>query len=861
MTTALIADDHEQNLYMLQTLLQGHGYQVVTANNGAEALEIARENQPDIIISDILMPVMDGFTLCHQCKLDDDLKAIPFVFYTATYTSAKDESLARSLGADHFMIKPAEPEKFIKMMDQVLTEFENQSRSAPEPPPTAEPVYYRQYNETLIRKLEQRNVQLKEARKTLEQDIARLRAMEARLRDSEESFRLLFAQNPNPMWVYDLSNLAFLEVNQSAVDLYGYSREEFLQMQLTDIRPAEDVARLLADVAQPRPDFQYSGEWRHKTKSGKILDVIIVSHRLEFTGRDAVLVVVRDITLRKQAQAEIKRRNRELTLLNRIIAASAVSQDVSPEEILEIACRELVAAFGLSHAAAGLIDKQQNNIELVAESRPPGAESLLGQTIPLRGNPVFQEILGHQTALAVTDVQNDPRLASLRHLSHSRGTVSLLILPLIIEAEIVGAIALGATKPHQFSIEEVNLSASVADQLAGVLARIRLAREREKLAEQYYQAQKMEAIGQLTAGIAHDFNNLLTAINGFANLLKMELPDHDPQYEMVNNIYFAGQRAANLVRQLLAFSRKQIIAPQILDVNTIVKDINEMLQRIIGEHIELTTKLKPGLWSVKIDPSQIEQIILNLAVNARDAMPGGGKLMIETTNVTLDADFAGHHLGVVPGDYVMLTVSDTGVGMSEAVKRHIFEPFYTTKKTGKGTGLGLATVYGIVNQNHGSVWVYSEEGQGSSFKVYLPRVAEIGVTTGAAPRPTEMPGGDETILLVEDNSEVRELTQLVLQRLGYNVLNAEDGETALQLADDYADPIHLLLTDVVMPGMSGKVLAETLITSRSELQIIFMSGYTDETIMQQGSLDPTVTFLQKPFSPVILAQKIRDVLG
>lgn len=384
--------------------------------------------------------------------------------------------------------------------------------------------------------------------------------------------------------------------------------------------------------------------------------------------------------------------------------------------------------------------------------------------------------------------------------------------------------------------------------------------ERKQLEEQLRQAQRMEAVGQLTAGIAHDFNNLLTTINGFAELIRQELAPDDPSSEMIGKVLHAGQRAADLVSQLLAFSRKQIIQPQVLNLNSVVVEMDKMLQRTIGEHIELKTMLSPDLHPIKMDPVQIEQVILNLSLNARDAMPNGGRLTIETANVWLNEDYVASHFETEPGAYVRLAVSDTGTGISREIQAHIFEPFFTTKEVGQGTGLGLATVYGIIKQSSGSIQVYSEPGQGTVFKLYLPQAE-------AAPRklihtqiPAEMPTGTETILLVEDAAGVREFTLNTLQAQGYTVIEAQDGQEALQLAAEQTNHIHLLLTDVVMPGISGQVLAQQLIQSRPDLKILYMSGYTDNAIAHHGVLEPGIAFLQKPFSPVTLAQKVRDVL-
>ncbi len=381
-----------------------------------------------------------------------------------------------------------------------------------------------------------------------------------------------------------------------------------------------------------------------------------------------------------------------------------------------------------------------------------------------------------------------------------------------------------------------------------------------QLEEQYHQAQKMEAVGRLTAGIAHDFNNSLTVINGFAQLMQFTLPPDAPQRESVNNILEAGRRAANLVSQLLAFSRKQIIEPKVVELNTLVAEMDKMLRRIIGEDIKLKTDLAPDLWPVKIDPTQVDQVIFNLAVNARDAMPAGGRLTIETTNVTLNQAYVHQHAEVTPGHYVMLAISDNGIGMNEEVKQHIFEPFFTTKEVGQGTGLGLATVFGIVKQNGGHIWVYSEPDQGTTFKIYLPRLVEAELPAHSSEQANHLPQGTETILLVEDEPTVRELASRVLRQQGYTVLEAANGQEALLLAREHRGEIHLLLTDVIMPGMNGKALAGRLASIYPQAKVLFVSGYPDSAMIHHGMLDPGVMFIQKPFSPAALVRKIREVL-
>ncbi|MFQ5578463.1 MAG: ATP-binding protein, partial [Anaerolineae bacterium] len=381
------------------------------------------------------------------------------------------------------------------------------------------------------------------------------------------------------------------------------------------------------------------------------------------------------------------------------------------------------------------------------------------------------------------------------------------------------------------------------------------------LEEQYRQAQKMDALGRLTGGIAHDFNNSLTAINGFAELLKTRLPSGSPQARLAENIFNAGQRAADLTRQLLIFSRKDVIAPQIVNLNQTVAAAQTMLERIIGEDIQLETELVPDVWAVSANPGQVEQVIMNLVVNARQAMPDGGYLTIETANMVLDEAYAARHLDVSPGEYALLAVSDTGVGMTQAVQARIFEPFFTTKEKEMGTGLGLATVFGIVKQSGGHIWVYSEVGKGSTFKIYLPHfTGEIAGPAGHN-RLEAIPRGSETILMAEDDPQVRTLVAQILGGQGYTVLEAASGEDALAVAQAHRGEIHLALADVVLPNMSGKTLVEALRGTLPALKVLYMSGYTLNGVEHQGIEASEENYLPKPFTPAILTQKVRAALN
>ncbi len=383
--------------------------------------------------------------------------------------------------------------------------------------------------------------------------------------------------------------------------------------------------------------------------------------------------------------------------------------------------------------------------------------------------------------------------------------------------------------------------------------------DRKLLEDQLQQARKIEAVGRLAGGVAHDFNNLLTIIKGYLEMALQRCLDRPELHSDIRHIEEAADRAVTLVRQLLAFSRKQVLRPKVLDLNTIVMNLDQLLRRLMNENIEMKTFVSKDLGSIKADPSQIEQVIMNLVVNARDALPDGGRILIETSNVDLDSAYTRDHAVVVPGPYVLLTVSDTGTGMSADTVAHIFEPFYTTKESGRGTGLGLSTVYGIVKQSGGYVWVYSELGKGTAFKVYLPRVADAVQPPAERPASTNQKG-HETILLVEDEEDVRELTQMVLSERGYRVIEAHSPAEAEHLAGNKGTEIHLLLTDVVMPGISGRELARRLTARFPHLRVMFMSGYTYNVIAQNGTLEEGISFLQKPFTPQLLTEKVREAL-
>jgi signal transduction histidine kinase/DNA-binding response OmpR family regulator len=567
-------------------------------------------------------------------------------------------------------------------------------------------------------------------------------------------------------------------------------------------------------------------------------------------------------TVGSQLGQFIGRRRSEQELIKRASLA-ALATDIgiahtrgdSLRDILHRCTEAIVRHLGAAFARVWTLNAEKSVLELQASSgmythldgahcRVPVGRYKIGL--------IAQERRPHLT----NDVLNDPRVSD-REWARRESMVSFAGYPLMVQDELVGVMAMFARTPlTQYVLDGLG---TVADTIALGIKRNLVEQAQTGLESQLRQAQKMEAVGRLAGGIAHDFNNLLTAILGYGTLLLSRLREDDHGRQNVQEILKAGERAASLTNQLLAFSRKQVLQPKVLDLNALATNLEKMLRRLIGEDIELATSLDGDLGQVRADPGQIEQVIMNLVVNSRDAMPEGGKLTFETANATLGEDYVSRHLGAKPGRYVMLAVADTGVGMDAQTQARVFEPFFTTKEAGKGTGLGLATVYGIVKQSEGYISVYSEPGQGTIFKIYLPRIDQP-VETATAGQAASVPRGTETILLVEDEEAVRRLARLILEGQGYAVIEAPSAASALAIAEQHATPIHLVLTDVVMPGMNARELSQALTRIRPSARVLFMSGYTGDTIVRHGVLEPGIAFLQKPFTPADLARKVREVL-
>jgi two-component system, cell cycle sensor histidine kinase and response regulator CckA len=507
---------------------------------------------------------------------------------------------------------------------------------------------------------------------------------------------------------------------------------------------------------------------------------------------------------------------------------------------------------------AGMLHRNEKMVVALLESASQAILSIDKAGRIVLANRRTEEIFGY-TREELMGARIEILLPESKRSAHGRQREEYFsqprIRPMGIGMDLSGRRKDGAEFPV-----EVSLSYVETDEGTFAIAFVNDTSERKRLEEQLLQAQKMEAVGRLAGGVAHDFNNMLTVIEGYNRMILDELSPLDPLRGCAEEVLKAADRAGALTNQLLAFSRRQVMQPRVVSVNTIIVRTEKMLRRLIGEDVEVRLGLKEDVGNIRADPTHIDQALMNLVVNARDAMPTGGSISIETANVQLDDSYAKTHPGVHPGDFVMIAVSDTGHGMDAETRRRIFEPFFTTKAQGKGTGLGLATVYGIVKQSGGDIWVYSEPNKGTTFKLYFPRVsaspAEIS-EGGTELQPT----GCETVLLVEDEKAVRDLAARMLQKLGYTVLVAGGGGEAIEIARSFTGPINILLTDVVMPNMSGRQVADALSGSRPNMKVLYLSGYTDNTVVHHGVLEGGVNFLPKPFSREVLAKKIREVLG
>ena len=656
------------------------------------------------------------------------------------------------------------------------------------------------------------------------EDITKRKEVENALRENENRLNIIFESAPDAYYINDYEGV-FIDGNRAAEDLLGYPREalvgkNFLDVGILSMDEAEAALKALArsiNGESTGPD-----EYTLKRKDGAKVSVEIHTHPVKIAGEGRVLGIARDITERKRAEEVLQESEEKLT--------QAIQGNSIPTFLIDSnhiithwnnACESLTG-----FTEAEMVGARKQWLAFYSTERPVLADLVMDGAAE-EEIEVYYEGKHRKSLLVEGAYEGDDFFPNL---GEKGSWLFFAAAPLRDQGgNIIGAIQ---------TFQDIT--------------------ERMKTEEQLRQSQKMEAVGTLAGGVAHDFNNILTTIIGNAGLALTEIGRDGALREEIEEIEAAGERAASLTRQLLAFSRKQISRPEVMNFNELLTDVEKMLGRLIGEDVEFLTILEPALWQVMADPGQMEQVIMNLVVNARDAMPMGGKLIVETANADLGRDyFREHGLKVDTGPYVVLTVSDTGIGMDKNTQENIYDPFFTTKKT--GTGLGLSTVYGIVKQSKGYIWVYSEPGQGAVFKIYLPRSQDDAEPKEEGISVDDV-RGSETVLIVEDDGPLRALAQKTLQRKGYRVLTAENGEDALRISKGHENPIDLMLTDVVMPKMGGKETAEQLQPLYPQMKVIYMSGYTDDAIVRHGVLAPGLNFIEKPFSPEALARKVREVL-
>jgi two-component system, cell cycle sensor histidine kinase and response regulator CckA len=628
------------------------------------------------------------------------------------------------------------------------------------------------------------------------------------LRQSEANSLFLFAHNPLPMWVLEKETLQILLVNDAALSHYGYDRMEFLQMTAADLHPGEEIPKLLPNFRGPNPVEQHTGQWHHRRKDGSVIDVEMFMHNLEYSGRTAALVVAQDITERKRAEEE---KQKFFTLVEY--------------------SRDFIAVADL-----------QDNVEYVN----PAGRAMLGiaDSESLKGTHSLDYVVPADLPLV-----HETILPALYSSGHWEGELRFRHRQT------------GRSLPMDF------VGFQVKDQKTGeprfVATVSRDMSERRALEQQLQHAQKFEAFGQLAGGIAHDFNNVIGAILGWAELGEEQAASgSETLLNYFKKIHLQCDRVTALIRQLLAFARRQILEPRNFSLNQTVHDVLNLLDKVIGKDIEIKTALAEDLSAVRADPTQIEQVLINLCINSRDAMPKGGRITIETHNALFSQEDCRRNVGLQPGRFAELRVSDTGTGMDAATRERIFEPFFTTKGTGKGTGLGLATVYGIVKQHNGFIQVESEPGQGSTFRIFLPVNETPAAGEIRTPVFDDLParGGTETILLADDHDGVCEMAQSVLKAKGYHLLVAHDGEEAVEIFTAHRDRISLVLLDVIMPRRSGPEVFAAIRALNPGVSVVFATGYSNEIATLADLVERGVPVLRKPYSPSVLCRRVREVL-
>ncbi len=826
MATILIVDDVASNRRALGALLGDRGHRLLEAADGRAGLAAVRAERPDLVITDVLMPVVNGYELVRQLRLDPLTAAIPVLFYTAPYGEREARAHARANGVPYVLTKPPLPDEVLTIVDLVLAGGAGAVTDGT--PDTA-------LQTDQLRLL---GDQLSETTEDLRLANARLRALInigldfASMRDSAHRLRRA------ALAVHDLFGASYVTIGILGRD----GRLRSLMWSDGDAEP------WIAAGDHPPGIFNTVITERRATR-GRVIAGEPATHVFPARHPEVADFLIAPIASpacvygwlclvgNEERAFTAEEEQQVLALAGYVGRIYELEHEIAERLEVESALRqsESLNRNLLEHLPHRIVVKDRQSIVRFCNTNYArdlglGVEDMIGKDAS-----AF-----YPAHLAETYSGHDRQVMDSGVLQHTEE-------PYEVQGEKRWMRTIRV--PYRDS----------QGQVTGVLVVFEDVTERRLMEQQFQQAQKMEAMGQLAGGIAHDFNNLLTAILGYCGLLLEDLTPGGPHARDVGEIQKAGVRAAELTRQLLAFSRKEIIAPASLDLNAVVTEMRAMLDRLIRENVRIVVGLMPDLGLVTADRGQVEQIVINLAVNARDAMPDGGTLGIETANVDLDEHYARTHPTVTPGPHVCLTITDTGSGMTPEVSARIFEPFFTTKTRGRGTGLGLASVQGTLARCGGSIAVYSEVGNGSAFKVYFPRAAATAMAPAPVPAVVPLLAGSETVLVVEDADGLRELIRLLLKRQGYTVLAAANADEARGLFAEHP-AIAVLLTDVVMPGASGPELTRELVAGRPSLKVIYMSGYTEDTIAQHGVLLPGIAFLAKPFTAETLCRKIRSVL-
>jgi len=849
--TILVVDDSDRIREVTAAMLRDAGFEVIEAATGEEALTLL-ERQPDLVILDVHLPDIDGLEVCRRIKSQGVTASVPVLYLSGTSRESQDRVRGLETGADGYLTKPVGAAELTATVNALLRARDAQLRER------------LQETETLLAVGQILALELptREAMRRVAREIGRAFAA-----GMVGAYFLTPAKDALvPLAGYHVPKEllpTFLETP------FSLARFAFVQEARRTGRPLWSGDALcdprfdpaLIAAIRPRTVVFAPTLVRQEIVGGLLLVWWTPNRAVTPAGFRLIEGVANQVGLaleRADLARQTEARQAMQFAVTRVLVEASTLADATPR-VLQAICEgsgwDLGEVWHVDPAAHCLRWAGMWHVPTV----DPAGLGVDETTTRAPGQGLSGHVWAGDHPLWIPDaVAEDPRVVRTRGLVRA-GVRSAFAFPIHSGDDVTGVVMLFGRHPRPADEDLLRIMTDLGTQIGQFIVSKRAEDDRQRLEGQLRQAQKMEAVGRLAGGVAHDFNNLLTVILGRSDLLCTGLPPDQPLQRHARLILETAHRATDLTQQLLAFSRKQVLQPRVLSLNRIVTGMETMLRRLIGEHIELKSGLDPALDAARADSVQLEQVILNLAVNARDAMPRGGWLTIETANVELDEAFVSCHPGAHPGSYVMLAMTDTGVGMDAETLGHIFEPFFTTKGPGRGTGLGLATVYGIVKQHGGYIAVESEPGRGTIFRIYLPRVAGVAEPVEARLDPVVPAGGSETVLVVEDEAGPRDVARETLERYGYRVLEAGHPDEALQLLAQHGNPIHLMVADVVMPRMSGPELAERLRSLRPAMKVLFISGYTDNPALQ-GILDAGTPFLQKPFTPVALAGKVRQVL-